>query len=396
MLSWGLIGAGGIARVFANGVRFSKTGKLAAVASRTRGRGESLAKDFSIPRPYARYEDLLADREVEAVYISTLHPSHAECAINAARAGKHILVEKPIAMNSREAAAMLDAARSSGVFLMEAFMYRCHPQTLRLAELVQEGAIGELRMIRSALSFEAPYQPGSRLYDNSLGGGSILDVGCYPASLSRLLAGAAAGKPFADPLTVKACGMIGPGGVDHYAMATVEYPNGILAELACGIACQMPAEASLFGTRGWISVPNPWLPASPARTALMPLPLDTPWPIEKIIRGSYDGRPPQEISIVSDRDLYSYEADAVAEAVAGRRPPAVTWEDSRSNMAPSIDGERRSGSVTPLTGGSDRRRRGHCRYPGVRRDRPAAPLTCPGPRVKHPPDPAAQGRRLKQ
>ena len=119
-------------------------------------RGESLAEDFSIPRRYASYEELLADKEVDAVYISLIHPLHARWAIEAARAGKHILVEKPIAMNSVEAAEMIDAARRNDVFLMEAFMYRCHPQMARLAELIREGAIGEVLMIRSTFSFSIP------------------------------------------------------------------------------------------------------------------------------------------------------------------------------------------------------------------------------------------------
>jgi predicted dehydrogenase len=134
MTRWGIIGAGGIARVFANGVRFSKTGTLVALASLTESRRDAFASDFEIPRRYARYEDLLADKEVDAVYIAVIHPLHAKCAVAAAEAGKHILVEKPMGMNAREAARMIEAARRHDVFLMEAFMYRCHPQMARLAD----------------------------------------------------------------------------------------------------------------------------------------------------------------------------------------------------------------------------------------------------------------------
>ncbi len=220
MLNWGVIGAGGIAKVFCNGMRFSKTGQIAAVASRSEERADRLATAFSIPKQYNDYESLLADDEIDAVYICNIHPVHAEWVIKAAKAGKHILVEKPIGMNHLEAAAMIKAARENDVFLMEAFMYRCHPQTLKLAALVRDGTIGQVKMIRAVFSYNAGYDPTSRAYANELGGGGILDVGCYPASMTRLIAGAASGEPFLDPVHVKGCAKIGPTGVDHYAAAT--------------------------------------------------------------------------------------------------------------------------------------------------------------------------------
>lgn len=332
MTRWGIIGAGGIARVFANGLRFSRTGTLVALASRTESRREALGRDFGVQRRYARYEDLLADSEVDAVYVSLIHPLHARWVEAAADAGKHVLVEKPIAMSEKEAAGMIEAARRNRVFLMEAFMYRCHPQMARLAELIRGGAIGEVRGIRAAMSFSAPFDGSSRLFDKMQGGGSVLDVGCYPASLSRLVAGAAVGRPFSEPIRLKACGVIGTTGVDTFTAATVEYPGGIIAELFCGISCSMPAEATIFGSKGRLSVPNPWLPSSPARTALTPLPEDTRWPSEKILLWSSDRADPAEIVIEADRDLYSYEADAVGRHIADGQAPEMSWDDSRGNM----------------------------------------------------------------
>jgi predicted dehydrogenase len=332
MVRWGLIGAGEIARVFSNGMRFSKTGRIVAVASRTPGRGEALAADFGIPRRYTSYEELLGDREVDAVYISTIHPHHARWSIAAARAGKHILVEKPIGMNAREASAMIGEARAHGVFLMEAFMYRCHPQMRRAVELLREGAIGKLHAIQAMFGFEAAYRADSRLFDKDLGGGGILDIGCYPASVSRLFAGAALDKPFADPLRVRAVGIIGESGVDCHTAAAVEFPGGVIAQLACAITCRLPAEVTAYGSKGWLSIPNPWLPSSPVRFARKPLPPDTPWPKERLLLGT-EGKPePREIVISSDRDLYAYEADEVAAHIADRQSPAVSWEDSLSNM----------------------------------------------------------------
>jgi predicted dehydrogenase len=332
MTKWGIMGAGEIARVFANGVRFSRTGRVVAVASMTPGRGESLAQDFSIPRCFASYPDLLADKEVEAVYVSLIHPHHAQWAIAAAAAGKHVLVEKPMGMNSLEAVSMIEAAQRSGVFLMEAFMYRCHPQMARMAELIRQGAIGKVLMIRATFSFSVPSDESSRLFNKALGGGSILDVGCYPASMSRFIAGAAIGLPFADPIAIKACGVIGPSGVDIYTAATVEFPDGIIAELVCGIGCQMPIDVSVSGTKGRLSLPNPWLPSSPVRTALKPLPMDTRWPCERILLYSRDKPEPTEIVVEADRDLYSYEADTVDRHIADRQAPAMSWEDSLGNM----------------------------------------------------------------
>ena len=332
MTRWGILGAGGIARVFANGLLFSKTGRLTAIASVTESRRSALAGDFSIPRSYSRYEDLLADPEVDAVYISLIHPEHARWTIAAARAGKHILVEKPMAMDSREAEQMIQAARQNDVFLMEAFMYRCHPQMARLAEIIRSGAIGDVLAIRSPFSFSTPFDASSRLFSKALGGGGILDVGCYPASLSRFVAGAASGKAFAEPERLKAVGTIGPSGVDTFTAAVLQFPGGIFAEITCGLSCAMPTEAQIFGTRGRIVLPNPWLPSSPVRFALKPLPREATFPAERILVWA-DGRgSPEEVIVTADRDLYAYEADAVDQDISRRQSPAMTWDDSLGNM----------------------------------------------------------------
>src|SRR5262245_32651872 len=141
-LKWGLLATGNIAKAFAKGVARSKTGKLAACASRDKAKAEAFAKEFNVPKAHGSYEALLADPEVQAVYISTPHPLHAEWAIKAAEAGKHILCEKPIGLNHAEAMAIVEAAARNNVFLMEAFMYRCHPQMAKVVELVKGGAIG--------------------------------------------------------------------------------------------------------------------------------------------------------------------------------------------------------------------------------------------------------------
>jgi predicted dehydrogenase len=202
----------------------------------------------------------------------------------------------------------------------------------RLAALIRSGAIGEVRSIRSTFSFAIPFDPGSRLFDPALGGGSILDVGCYPASMSRFIAGAAADTPFAEPVSVKATGLFAPSGVDTFTAATLAFPGGMIAELVCGFSCQMPVETTVFGTNGRLALPNPWLPSSPARRALKPLPAGTRWPSEKILLWEPDQDAPTEIVVDADRDLYSYEADTVDEHIPDRQSPAMSWDDSLGNM----------------------------------------------------------------
>ncbi|MEM7128766.1 MAG: Gfo/Idh/MocA family oxidoreductase [Chloroflexota bacterium] len=331
MINWGVIGAGGIARVFCNGLRFSKTGQLNAVASRTPGKADGLADLFDVEKRYTSYEEILADDEIDAVYVSTIHPAHLEPVTMAAEAGKHILVEKPIAMNATEAQAMIDAARKNDVFLMEAFMYRCHPQIAKMVELIQSGAIGDVLVIRSGFGYHAPFNDSSRAYNNKLGGGGILDVGCYPASMVRLIAGAAAGQAFLDPTELKATGVIGPTGVDHYTAATLKFQNDIIAEISTAVACNIPSETVIHGSEGILTVPNPWLPSSPCRSAKEALPLDTIFPSSTLILQKR-GAAPEEITAEADRDLFSYEADMVGEHIEARQAPVASWDDTLGNM----------------------------------------------------------------
>src|ERR1700722_9820609 len=186
-LNWGIIGTGRIAHVFAEGIAGSQTGTLLAVGSRTQEAADTFGDIWKVPRRYGSYEALLADDEVQAIYISTPHPLHAEWAIKAADAGKHILCEKPLALNHAEAMVVVDAAQRNNVFLMEAFMYRCHPQTAKLVELLRKKVIGDVRLIQTTFSFRSGYDLKSRLLNNALGGGGILDVGCYCTSGARLI-----------------------------------------------------------------------------------------------------------------------------------------------------------------------------------------------------------------
>ncbi len=320
-LRWGIISTGSIAGTFARALAKSTTGTLVAVVSRSQESADRFGAEFDVARRYASYEALLADDGVEAVYIATPHPFHAESAIRAADAGKHILCEKPLALNHAEALAIVEAARRNGVFLMEAFMYRCHPQTAKLVDLVRGGAIGEVREIDVSFSFNAPYDLASRLLDPALGGGGILDVGCYCASMARLLAGAATGQPFAEPDEVLGAGHIGAESrVDEYAVATLRFPGDILAQLSAGVRLNRENVVRGWGTEGNILVPQPWAPGRDSGVSTLAL--------------NRDGEAPQTITIEESKDLYAIEADVVARALPAQQapPPCMGWDDSLGNM----------------------------------------------------------------
>jgi predicted dehydrogenase/aryl-alcohol dehydrogenase-like predicted oxidoreductase len=319
-LTWGILGTGRIAGVFAQGVKGSQSGMLLAVGSRTQAAADAFGEQWKIQRRYGSYEQLLADADVQAVYVATPHPMHAEWTIKAAEAGKHVLCEKPVALNHAQAMAMIEAAQRSDVFLMEAFMYRCHPQTEKLVELVRAGTIGSVRVIQATFSFHARFNPEGRLFNNALGGGGILDVGGYCVSMARLIAGAATGKAFAEPTRVTGAGHIGEvSRVDEYAIASLTFPGDIVAQLFTGVRVNGENVVRIFGTEGSILVPAPWMPGYN----------DNPC---KIIVKRDDEEETREIVVESDRHLYAYEADTVAAHIEERQAPAMNWDDTLGNM----------------------------------------------------------------
>ncbi len=319
-LSWGILGAGNIARTFARGVAESRMGRLVAVGSRTQETADRFGDEVGVPHRHGSYEALLADPDVQAVYIGTPHPMHAEWAIRAAEAGKHILCEKPLTLNHAEAMAVVEAARRYDVFLMEAFMYRCHPQTARLVELIREGAIGEVRVIHATFSFDAGDNPDSRLLRHDLGGGGILDVGCYTASMARLIAGAAAGQTVAEPLDVSAVGHIGlRSRVDEWTVAALRFPGDIVAQLAAGVRVNQENVVRVYGSEGSILVPEPWTPARDGGST-------------RILLYQNGVAEPREVTVEATASLYAIEADTVAAHLEARQAPAMTPDDSLGNM----------------------------------------------------------------
>ena len=318
-LRWGILATGNIARKFAKGVEASQSGESTAVGSRTMEKAESFGDEFGIENRYGSYYDLLASPEFEAVYIAPPHPFHAQWAIRAAECGKHILCEKPLTMNHAEAMAVVEAARENRVFLMEAFHYRCHPQTAKILEIIREGTIGEVRSIDASFSFHTKANLESRFLNHELGGGGILDVGCYTVSMVRLIVGAALGQGFVNPLKVEGAGFIGSESrVDEFAEGLLTFPENILAHVATGVRLLRDNTLLVFGTEGWIHVPAPWQPTREGGN----------WSLEIHVTGE----PGERLVTGSSGDLFAIEVDCVAANLENREAPTMTGEDSLGNM----------------------------------------------------------------
>ncbi len=218
---------------------------------------------------------------------------------------------------------------------MEAFMYRCHPQIERLVDLLRERAIGDVRVIQATFSFQSDFNPKGRLFNRALGGGGIMDVGCYCASMARLVAGVALGRDIAEPEEVTGTARIGESGVDDWAIASLKFQNGILAQLACGVLLSQENAVRIFGSEGSIVLPTPWGLGSRDNTC--------------IIKLSRRGAEPEEIKVEAPAGLYAMEADTVARDLDRReaRFPAMSREDTLGNMATLDRWRKATGLVYP-------------------------------------------------
>jgi xylose dehydrogenase (NAD/NADP) len=246
---WGILSTASINRLVIPGAHASDEVELIAVASREQARADAYAREWGIERAYGSYEALLEDSEVEAVYIPLPNSMHCEWSIRALEAGKHVLCEKPMSRHPADVEEAFDAAERAGRVLMEAFMYRHNPQTSRLRELVEDGAVGELRLVRSAFSFALWDESNIRLRTD-VEGGSLMDVGCYCVSGSRLLAG--------EPQQVGGQAYVGPSGTDWVFAGTMRFPGDVLATFDCGTALASRDELEAVGTEGSLFLDDPW------------------------------------------------------------------------------------------------------------------------------------------
>ncbi len=320
-VGWAILGPGSIAANFAQGLAESESGRLVAVAGRDTDRRNAFAERFGVAAPlrHAHLDALLNHESVEAVYIATPHPFHAELAVRAMRAGRHVLVEKPAGLVPGEVTAMTEVAAQQGVFLMEGLMYRCHPQIARLVDIVVSGVIGEVRHIEASFGFASSFEAASRLDCPELGGGAILDVGIYPVSFARLVAGVARGLPFNEPVRVEGVGQLGPSGADETAHALLLFEHGVVAECSASIRRDLANTATITGTAGSVHLPDPWTPGRDSG------------PSDAVLEVSSHGVSRTE-SVSDPRILFAHEAESASRwirlGLLEARSPAPSWRDS--------------------------------------------------------------------
>jgi predicted dehydrogenase len=248
-VKWGILSTARINGLFIAGARQSPDVEIVAVASRSSSRAESYALENEIDRAHGSYEALLSDPEVEVVYISLPNSMHVEWTVRALEAGKHVLCEKPLSRRAEAAELAFDTAERHQRVLMEAFMYRHNPQTFRLIELVRDGAVGRLGLIRAAFSFAARDSANIRL-STELDGGALMDVGCYCVNGARLIGG--------EPVRVSAEQVSGGDGVDVVFAATMRFPGDVVAQFDCGLALAARDELEVVGEHGSLFLDDPW------------------------------------------------------------------------------------------------------------------------------------------
>jgi len=316
-IRWGILGCARIARRgLVPGVRASRTGQSQALASRDPATARAWAEEFGIPRAHASYRELIEDPEVDAVYVPLPNELHRPWVMAAADAGKHVLCEKPLALNAREAEQMVEHCRRRGVLLMEAFMWRHQPRTLEIRRMVESGLIGDLRLVRASFSF--PIAPEDWRLDRSRGGGALWDVGCYGVSTARLFAGG-------EPSRSRAFAHFGPSGVDMTLAALLEFPSGAVAAIDCSFEQPYRCQYELVGTRGVLEVPDAYLPPAAGK------------PIARLrtIGSGSDfaaAASPFQVLEFEPTDQYAAMVDAFASSVAAGRLVAPA-EDGLAQMA---------------------------------------------------------------
>jgi xylose dehydrogenase (NAD/NADP) len=305
-LRWGLLGTARINRSLIPPLKMSPRNRVVAVASRRLPAAEAYAREWDIPRAHGRYEALLDDPDVDVVYNPLPNSLHAEWTIKAVRAGKHVLCEKPLAVTTAEVDAIAAAASEAGRVVAEAFMYRHHPQTPKVKELVRAGTLGRLLLLRGTFSFTLTRAADVRL-DPALGGGSLWDVGCYPLSFARYVAGS-------EPLEVFGWQQSGATGIDETFAAALRFPGDVLAQFDSSFRAPFRTEMEVVGTEGTLRVASPFKPGPDAVLLLR------------------RGDETQTIA-VGDPDLYIHEIEDLADAVLEGKTPRVTLADSRGNVA---------------------------------------------------------------
>jgi predicted dehydrogenase len=245
-IRWGVVGPGRIAEKVVEDFAVVDGARAVAVASRSLDRAEAFANKHGLERAYGSYAEIIADPDVDVLYLATPHPQHHALALAGLRAGKALLIEKAFTATTAGAAEVVDVARETGVFVMEAMWTRFQPAVVALRELIADGAIGEVRSVQADLGVSREYDPADRLFDLALGGGALLDLGVYVVSFAQMLLG--------TPSRVVAAGSLFPSGADAEASLLLDHGDGRTATLTTSLRNALPGQARVFGTTGWIDV----------------------------------------------------------------------------------------------------------------------------------------------
>ncbi|MFB6633121.1 Gfo/Idh/MocA family protein [Streptomyces sp. NPDC004288] len=304
---WGILATGGTAERFAADLRTLDGAEVVAVASRAEASAKAFADRCGIPRAYGDWAGLLADGDVDVVYVATPHHAHRAAAGLALEAGKAVLCEKALTLNAAEAAELVTLARGRGLFLMEAMWMYCNPLIRRIAELVRDGAVGEVRTVQADFGLAGPFDPGHRLRDPAVGGGALLDLGVYPVSFAHLLLG--------EPSAVHAHARLSPEGVDLNTGMLLGWDSGASALLSCSLEADTPLTASVTGTAGRIDLPRGFF--FPERFTL-----------------HRPGREPEEFTSADDPHSLRHEAAEVARCLraGATESPLVPLDGSLAVM----------------------------------------------------------------
>jgi predicted dehydrogenase len=309
-LRWGLLGTARINRSLIPAIRAAAGHELTAVASRSAEKAAEYAAQWEIPRPIGSYEALLSVPDIDVIYIPLPNSLHVEWTLRAIAAGKHVLCEKPLALSVEDVDRIADAATRAGVIVAEGFMYRHHPQTLQVRQLVRDGTIGELRFIRGSFTFTLDREHDVR-FDPALGGGSVWDVGCYPISMARYLAEA-------EPVEVFGAATLGPTGIDEGFAGQMRFSDRLHAQFDCGFRAPFRTEVELVGTTGAIRLTRPFKPGLKETILLS------------------RGQEPESIPVQGDvagNELYVGQILDLGAAILDGATPRVTLADSRGTIA---------------------------------------------------------------
>lgn len=306
ILNWGLLSTAKINRALIKPLHASKLTRLLAIASRSLDSAQAFAHEHNIPKFYGSYEALLNDPEIDIIYNPLPNHLHAEWTIKALRAGKHVLCEKPFALTLEEVDSMISASKETGKVLAEAFMYRHHPQTLKVKEIVDSGVLGKIQLIKGAFTFTLQREGNFRFY-KEMGGGSIWDVGCYPISFARMIVSQ-------EPVEVIGWQVEGQEGGDLSFYGQMRFGNGIVSQFDCSFISPFRTYMEVIGSDGLLNIPTPFKPS-----------------LKNEIFLTREGK--TEAIKIKGQELYVGEVEDLCNAILENKPPRISLEDSRGNIA---------------------------------------------------------------